>query len=70
MSISNCCSSGADSRADPITGIVTRRDATTGQTIPASVRPAGMAQPQADADRQQVSGTSLSSAILLSLQSA
>jgi len=37
MPISNCSSCGHDSYADPVTGVVTRRDEVTGQAKPASV---------------------------------
>lgn len=37
--ISNCASSGADSMANPVTGVVTRKDPLTGSTIAANIRP-------------------------------
>lgn len=43
MIISNCWSAGADSHANPVTGVVTRRDSTTGQEVAASIRPNGSA---------------------------
>lgn len=39
MIVSNCSSSGADSTANPVTGVVTRKDPLTGQSIPAAIRP-------------------------------
>ncbi len=38
MTVSNCSSCGHDSYADPLTGIVTRRDEVTGEVEPASVQ--------------------------------
>lgn len=63
--ISNCAASGADSRADPVTGIVTRKDKTTGQTEPAAVRPAGI--PDAEQNRTAAPTASLSVQTLLAL---
>jgi hypothetical protein len=37
--ITNCASSGADSMANPVTGVVTRKDPLTGAVIPANIRP-------------------------------
>lgn len=42
MSISNCSAAGADSRANPVTGVVTRRDPVTHAEVPATVRPNGI----------------------------
>jgi uncharacterized protein YbjT (DUF2867 family) len=39
MMISNCASSGADSVANPMTGVVTRKDKVTGQEVAAGIRP-------------------------------
>ena len=39
MIISNCASCGADSAANPVTGVVTRKDPLTGSTIAANIRP-------------------------------
>ncbi|MDD9913019.1 MAG: hypothetical protein OXR68_06535 [Alphaproteobacteria bacterium] len=39
--ISNCASCGHDSQVNNVTGIVTRKNETTGQAEPASVKPAG-----------------------------
>ncbi len=67
MSISNCASAGADSRAAPITGIVTRKDPATGQESLASVRPNGVPSPPQPG---AVSGATLSSATLSALLGA
>jgi hypothetical protein len=69
MSISNCASCGADSRAAPITGIVTRQNPVTKQDERASVRPNG--QPPAEAaGTTSVTGVSLSSSVYTALLAA
>ncbi|MBI1308578.1 MAG: hypothetical protein GC129_01790 [Proteobacteria bacterium] len=66
MSVSNCSAAGADATTQAITGAVQRKDKTTGETVPATVRPNG-----ADPDSvQTVQGTaSLNSAALAALLS-
>lgn len=60
--ISNCASAGADSRAAAITGAVTRKDKVTGQEVPATVRPNGVAPSEGVAAMS--GGASLASSVL------
>lgn len=62
--ISNCCSSGADSYANPVTGAVARKDKLTGQEVAATVRPNGVPDAGKTDTSAAVAGVSLSPEVL------
>lgn len=69
MIVSNCWSSGADSYANPVTGVVSRKDPVTGQAVPANIRPSGSASADS-AVTHAADGASLSSPVLSALLAA
>jgi len=64
MIISNCCSAGADSMANPLTGVVTRKDTVTGQAVAASIRPTSGQPVQPVAPVSEVNGPSVAASAM------
>lgn len=62
--VSNCCAAGADSRVQPVTGVVTRADPITKVEGVAAVRPNGIPQDDVVAKPGDVKGATLSPSTL------
>ena len=70
MSVTNCSAAGADSYTQAITGAVMRKDKTTGQAEPASIRGNGLPSGTTNASQNATAGVSLSSGVLGALLSS